>query len=122
MMSFVAGLSHRDIPEIKLSDDQYAKGVEGMFQYFRDNRERLGECASELAMLFLKNSNGEYRQFTKAIQGLNADMLSFDNPYYIKASIMFDKSEALEILDENSEYISTEHIDGFVDAFCESFK
>lgn len=120
MMSFIACLSQRDIKTIKLNDYQYAKGVESMCQYFRENRERLGGFSSELAMLFLKNSNGEYRQFTTAIHGLNADMLSFDNPFYFNANITIDRNDAGEILEENSEYISIEHIDGFVTAFCES--
>ena len=120
MMSFIACLYKEGLTTIKLNDREYSKGIESMRQYFCENREKIGSFSDELSMLFLQNSNGEYRQFTTAIHSLNADMLSFDNPFYFDANIMIDDEDADEILLGNSTYIPIEHVKGFATAFHES--
>jgi hypothetical protein len=117
IMSFIARLSQEGVETIMLNDAKYYCGIEKMHQYFQENRERIGNYADELAMLFLKDSSGEYRQFDTAIENLNAGMLSFDNPYYVMAHIKVSDSDAEEVLKENSEYISKPHIHELVNAF-----
>lgn len=117
IMSFIASLAKKGENAIVLNDPNYNIGLENMHQYFQENRDNMGKYANELAMLFLKNSDGEYRQFNNAIENLNAGMLSFDNPFYISAHIQIDNNGADEILEENQEYISLEYIDGLATAF-----
>lgn len=120
IMSFIACLARKGKTTIMLNDTDYYKGLENMRQYFQVNRENMGSVSNELAMLFLKNSNGKYCEFDTAIENLNAGLLSFDNPYYITAHIKVDISDAQDILEENKEYISVELIEGFATAFCSS--
>jgi hypothetical protein len=117
IMSFVACLSKKGKKTISLASREYYKGIENMQLYFFENRRNIGSFADEIAMLFLKNSNGEYRQFNIAIESLNAGMLSFDNPYYISAHVEIDDNEAEQVLEVNSKYIPIKYVNGFVDAF-----
>ena len=116
IMSFIACLSQKGVSTIKL-DENYYRGLENMHRYFQENRESIGAFSNELAMLFLKNSNGDYRQFDTAIEGLNGGLLSFDNPFYAVAHLK-ETIEASKILNEYDKYISVEHVRGFADAFC----
>jgi hypothetical protein len=117
IMSFVACLSKKGTKTFSLTSKDYYNGIENMQLYFHENRRNLGTFADEFAMLFLKNSNGEYRQFNIAIESLNAGMLSFDNPYYIAAHVEIDEEEAEKVMETYSNYIPIQYIDGFVDAF-----
>ena len=118
IMSFIAALSKKGHKTIYFNQDWFGHGIENMQQYFQENRENFGSLSSELAMLFLKNSNGEYAQFNKAVENLNAGLLTFDNPFYISAHIKED-TDADAILHENSDDIPIAIIEGFANAFCE---
>ncbi len=117
IMSFVAFLYKKGIKTLYFNNNFYLQGIENMQQYFQENRETIGEFSNDIAMLFLKNSNGEYAQFNSAIENLNAGLLTFDNPYYICAHIKED-TDAEMILTENNDDMPSNIIEGFVNAFC----
>ena len=118
ILSFIASLYKKGHRTLHFNQDWFINGIENMQQYFQENRDSYGSLSSELAMLFLKNSNGEYAQFFKAVENQNAGLLTFDNPFYISAHIKED-TDAEAILLENSDDIPIDLIEGFTDAFCE---
>ena len=116
-MSIIAALFQRGIKTLRFNDDWYLHAIENMQHYFHNHRNDYGSLSSELSILFIKDSNGEYSQFNKAVENLNAGLLIFDNPFYVCAHIKED-TDAEAILRENNDDIPLEIVNGFVDAFC----
>ncbi len=120
IMKFLAGLRKLGVTEIPYDNSEFYNGTESMQQYFYEHRNSFGDYANELAMLFLRNPlGGLFLEFKEGIARQNGKLMSFENPYYVKAIIKLDKDGADFILNQVDLNIQEEQIIGFSTAFCE---
>ena len=120
IMKFIAGLKKLGVEEIPYDDIDFYNGAENMQQYFYNHRSILGSHANELAMLFLKKPlGGTFFEFKESIARQNGALMSFENPYYVRATIKLDEDGADFILNQRNLDISNEQILRFSAAFCD---
>lgn len=120
IMKFLAGLRKIGIAEIPYDNEEFYDGAENMRQYFQTHRNMLGSHANELAMLFLKKPlGGIFFELKEGIAMQNGGLMSFENPYYISATIKLEEDGADYILNQNNLDVSIESILGFSKAFCD---
>ena len=119
IMKFLAGLKKLGVTEIPYDNTEFYDGAEKMQEYFQRKRNTLGCHANELAMLFLKHPiGGAFFEFREGIARQNGGLMTFENPYYVRAAIKLDNSGADFILNQDSLDISNEQILDFSRAFC----
>ena len=119
IMKFLAGLKKLGVDEIPYDNTDFYDGVEKMQEYFQRKRNTLGCHTNELSMLFLKHPiGGAFFELREGIARQNGRLMTFENPYYIHATIKLDDIGADFILNQDSLDISNEQILDFSRAFC----
>jgi hypothetical protein len=120
IMKFIACLKTMGINEIPYDTEEFNNGAEAMRVCFQRNRANLGKYSNELAMLFLKNpQGGVFSELRRGIQRQNGGLVSFDNPYYVRAEIKLEQEGADYILKQKNIDIANEHLYEFSKAFCD---
>jgi hypothetical protein len=117
---FIACLKLKQIPDIPFDNKMFYAGVENMRQYFQTNRDELGDDASEISLLFIKNPmEGIYSRFRDAISEQNGWFISFENPAYEKGILKISEKDARKILEDDDLTMPIDKLQGFADVFCE---
>ena len=117
---FIACLRLKNVTTIPFDNELFYAGIEKMRQYFHTNKEKFGEDASEISMLFIKNPlEGCFTRFRDAISEQNGWYISFENPEYTKGLLKISEKDAYRILQEEDISISNDKLENFASAFCE---
>ncbi|MBQ3165605.1 MAG: hypothetical protein II992_13335 [Lachnospiraceae bacterium] len=117
---FIACLKLKNITTIPFDNDSFYAGAERMSQCFQTNKENFGEDASEISLLFIRNSlEGTFTRFRDAISEQNGWYISFENPEYVKGILKISENDAMRILSEEDISIEKQWMEELATAFCE---
>lgn len=117
---FIASLKMLSVSSIPFDNPEFYNGIEGMKNYFQDNRQLFGEFSDEISMLFIKNPfEGVFSRFRDAISEQNGWYISFENPEYINGIIKITTSDAQQIINNNNLAIPHDCLRNITVAFCE---
>ncbi|MCL2253753.1 MAG: hypothetical protein FWC09_04845 [Lachnospiraceae bacterium] len=120
---FLAEILDQGYKSIPINDERFMGGLDSMADYFQNHINQFGKSASKLEFLFLKyNTRGEYRQFTKIIEGFNGRIVSLDNPRYINANIKLDKEYVDKLINGDELDINKNDFEQIVNCFISGAK
>lgn len=116
---FVATLKIGGVSKIPFDTPDFYNGVDRMSDFFRTNRNMLGEVSDEIAMLFIKNPfEGVCKRFRDAISAQNGEYMSFVNPEYEVGIVKITVPDAKYILGKTASSISNEFMVSCTSEFC----
>lgn len=116
---FIATLKIGGVSEIPFDTPSFYNGVDLMSEYFRTNRNMLGEVSNEIAMLFIKSPfEGIYKRFRDAISSQNGEYMAFVNPEYEIGIVKITLPDAKYILEKSTSYISNDFMVSCTSEFC----
>lgn len=116
---FIATLKVGGVSQIPFDTPAFYNGVDRMGEFFRINRNVLGEVSDEIAMLFIKNPfEGIYKRFRDAISAQNGEYMSFVNPEYEIGIVKITLPDARYILGKPSSTISNDFMVSCTSEFC----
>jgi len=116
---FIACMRLRDIEAFDFDTDSFYAGIEKMRQFFLSNRNKFGNDADEISLLFIKNPiEGVYSRFRDAISEQNGSTISFENPKYTRSAIKISKEDAKELLRIEHLSVDDNYVEEMTDEFC----
>ena len=116
---FIAGLALRNVNQFPYDVKDFYEGIENMKHYFDDHKSDFGVSSREIELLFIKDPyQGVYSRFREAISERNGELVSFENPRYIKCFVSLDKEDAQYLYDDDSLEIDENAFSELLDQFC----